>query len=64
MLDDKTNKQIAKRVEQTLKAKSEEVTSEPQTDAEFIANLHDLCVLNKMAESHTPEQDSVTKKES
>ena len=59
LLDEKRNAQMAKRIEVEMVKKSEQVADESQTDASFMANLHDLCVLNRMAESHLEPQPPI-----
>lgn len=47
-----TNAAAALRVEQKMASTAEKVANPEQSDADFMANLTDLCVLNRMAESH------------
>ena len=50
MISKKTNEIAAKRIGQKIE---EMVKMLPeQSDADFISNLHDLCILNRMADSH------------
>lgn len=52
LIDKNMTAQMETRVGQELVKQSEKVADESQTNAQFTANLHDLCVLNRMAESH------------
>jgi hypothetical protein len=56
MLNEKQNAQMAKRIKVEMVKKAEQVADESQTDASFMANLQDLCQLNRMAESHQEPQ--------
>jgi len=52
LLNDANNAIMKKVIELEMANKTKKVADESQTDAAFLVNLHDLCVLNKMAESH------------
>jgi len=47
-----TNAAAALRVEQKMEEVAAKVANPEQNDADFTANLLDLCTLNRMAESH------------
>ena len=47
-----TNAAAALRVEQKMEQVAAKVADHNQSDADFTANLLDLCTLNRMAESH------------
>ena len=48
----KSNAAAAVRVEQKMEQVAAKVVDPDQSDADFTANLMDLCTLNRMAESH------------
>ena len=52
-----TNAAAALRVEQKIKQVAAKVADPDQNDADFTANLLDLCMLNRMAESHQPNRN-------
>ena len=49
-----TNAAAALRVKQKMEQVAVKVADQDQSDADFMANLLDLCTLNRMAESHQP----------
>lgn len=51
VLSDEENMRLKKRVEFKTELVRKSLT-EDLSDAEYIGKLHDLCVLNKMNESH------------
>jgi len=49
---DETNQNAKTRVDQKTNKVAEKLVDPEASDADFFSNLHDLCVLNRMAESH------------
>ena len=45
------NRSMEKRITEKMKQVAEKVLS-PKSDEDFTKNLRDLCILNRMAESH------------
>ena len=53
-----TNAATAQRIEQKIEQVAIKVANLDQCDADFTANLLDLCTLHRMAESHLERKDS------
>jgi len=58
-----TNAAAAMRVEQKMEQVSAKVADLGQSDADFTANLLDLCILNRMLESHQATAQKAVSKE-
>jgi len=52
MVSKETNEVAAKRIDQKIEKTVEKLSSDKQSDADLISNLYDLCILNRMADSH------------
>jgi len=46
------NQKVAAFIDRKIEVVAEKVTNEEQDDSGFMANLHDLCILNRMRESY------------
>ena len=53
MISKETNEVAAKRINQKIEKTVEKLSSDTkQSDTDFMSNLYDLCVLNRMVDSH------------
>lgn len=52
LVSDEANRNMAKRIKSKMVDVAAKVADSEQSDAIFVANLLDLCTLNRMEESH------------
>jgi len=57
MSNREANEQAARFIERKITEKVSALIDPEQSNSEFIGNLFDLCILNKMAESHVVSRD-------
>lgn len=52
LVSQEVNQKVVAFIDRKIEVVAEKVTNEGQGDSDFMANLHDLCVLNRMRESY------------